>query len=68
MLLWNGMMVPRVFRKNSVSFGVEVFVHQVKSLMCAELGGKCSEPVCLKKRRTRNSLARGCCSTVPGGP
>lgn len=45
MLLWNGMMVPRVFRKNSVSFGVEVFVHQVKSLMCAELGGKCSEPV-----------------------
>lgn len=24
MLLWSGMMVPWVFRKNSVSFGVEV--------------------------------------------
>lgn len=28
MLLWSGMMVPWVFRKNSVSFGVEVFMYQ----------------------------------------
>lgn len=61
---WGG--CCQVFRENSLSLVSRCLCSKPSVLLGVCMGGGCPVAACLRKRRTRNSLATGCHSDVPG--
>lgn len=61
---WGG--CCQVFRENSLSLVSRCLCSKPSVLLGVCMGGGCPVADCLRKRRTRKSLATGCRSDVPG--